>query len=58
MPSPTLSTVPVSVTSAALSKFWMFFLMIWLISSARSCMTFYLFAGARPALGAGGGVPA
>jgi hypothetical protein len=38
IPSPTVSTVPVSTTAAALSKFWMFFLIIWLISSARSCI--------------------
>src|SRR5215213_7388795 len=40
MPSPVLTTVPVSMTSAVLSKFWICFLMICEISSARSCMFF------------------
>ena len=43
MPSPTVSTVPVSETSAALSMFWICFLMIWEISSARSCIGAVLF---------------
>jgi hypothetical protein len=38
MPSPSVSTVPVSATEGAPSMFWICFLMICEISSARSCM--------------------
>jgi hypothetical protein len=48
MPSPTVSTVPTSETSAALSMFWICFLMIWEISSALSCMGTSLDPGAIP----------
>src|SRR5688572_8593623 len=42
IPSPVVSTVPVSLTKAPRSKFWICCLMICEISSALSCMMTFL----------------